>query len=134
MRISDWSSDVCSSDLFLFATTRAQLDFLRFPLGGMPKPEARRIAAEMGLPVAEKPDSQDICFVPEGRYAAIVEKLRPGAAEPGERSEERRVGEECVSTCRSRCSPYHSKKKTLHLNALSLSISSTCVQSNKPSN
>src|SRR3546814_5062216 len=84
MRISDWSSDVCSSDLFLFATTRAQLDFLRFPLGGMPKPEARRIAAEMGLPVAEKPDSQDICFVPEGRYAAIVEKLRPGAAEPGE--------------------------------------------------
>jgi tRNA-specific 2-thiouridylase len=69
---------------FLFATTRAQLDFLRFPLGGMPKPAVRALAAEFGLKVAEKPDSQDICFVPQGKYQAIVEKLRPGAIEPGE--------------------------------------------------
>jgi tRNA-specific 2-thiouridylase len=69
---------------FLFATTRAQLDYLRFPLGGMEKSEVRRIAAELGLPVADKPDSQDICFVPEGRYTQVVEKLRPGASEPGE--------------------------------------------------
>ena len=69
---------------FLFATTRAQLDFLRFPLGNLPKAETRAIAARLGLPVAVKPDSQDICFVPEGRYASLVEKLRPGAAEPGE--------------------------------------------------
>ena len=69
---------------FLFATTRAQLNFLRFPLGGMHKPEVRRLAQEMGLAVAEKPDSQDICFVPQGRYASIVEKLRPGAADPGD--------------------------------------------------
>jgi tRNA-specific 2-thiouridylase len=63
---------------FLFATTRAQLDFLRFPLGGMKKPAVRALAAEFGLATAEKPDSQDICFVPSGRYAAVVEKLRPG--------------------------------------------------------
>jgi tRNA-uridine 2-sulfurtransferase len=69
---------------FLFATTRAQLDFLRFPLGTLPKAETRAIAARLGLPVAVKPDSQDICFVPEGRYASLVEKLRPGAAGPGE--------------------------------------------------
>ncbi|MET4698394.1 tRNA-specific 2-thiouridylase [Constrictibacter sp. MBR-5] len=69
---------------FLFATTREQLDFLRFPLGGMEKPEVRRLAQAFDLPVAEKPDSQDICFVPQGRYAAVVEKLRPGAAEPGD--------------------------------------------------
>ncbi|MGE0410157.1 MAG: tRNA 2-thiouridine(34) synthase MnmA [Amphiplicatus sp.] len=69
---------------FLFSTTRAQLDFLRFPLGDMPKDEVRRIASDLGLVVAEKPDSQDICFVPQGRYAAVVERLRPGAAEPGE--------------------------------------------------
>ncbi len=69
---------------FLFATTRAQLDFLRFPLGGLPKSEVRRMAGERGLLVADKPDSQDICFVPEGRYAALVERLRPGAAEAGE--------------------------------------------------
>ena len=69
---------------FLFATTREQLDFLRFPLGGLPKAETRAIAGRLGLPVAAKPDSQDICFVPQGRYAAVVEKLRPGAAEPGE--------------------------------------------------
>ena len=69
---------------FLFATTRDQLDYLRFPLGDMPKEEVRRIAGELGLVVADKPDSQDICFVPEGKYASVVERLRPGAAEPGE--------------------------------------------------
>ena len=69
---------------FLFATTPAQLDFLMFPLGGKTKPEIRALAAEFDLPVAEKPDSQDICFVPQGRYASVVERLQPGAAEPGE--------------------------------------------------
>lgn len=69
---------------FLFATTRAQLDFLRFPLGGLPKSETRALAAEFGLAVAEKPDSQDICFVPTGKYAGVVAKLRPGAIDPGE--------------------------------------------------
>jgi tRNA-specific 2-thiouridylase len=69
---------------FLFATTREQLDFLRFPLGGMNKPEVRALAAELGLAVADKPDSQDICFVPFGGYAKVIEKLRPGAGRPGE--------------------------------------------------
>jgi tRNA-specific 2-thiouridylase len=69
---------------FLFATTRTQLDFLRFPLGGLAKHETRALAARFGLAVAAKPDSQDICFVPEGRYTRIVERLRPDAAEPGE--------------------------------------------------
>ncbi|MBA2920781.1 tRNA 2-thiouridine(34) synthase MnmA [Sphingomonas sp. MAH-20] len=69
---------------FLFATTRDQLDFLRFPLGGMPKPEVRAIAAELGLGVAAKPDSQDICFVPDGDYARLVKKLRPEAETEGE--------------------------------------------------
>ncbi len=69
---------------FLFATTREQLDFLRFPLGGMAKPDVRRAAAALGLAVAAKPDSQDICFVPDGKYADIVEKLRPDAKQPGE--------------------------------------------------
>ena len=69
---------------FLFATTQQQLDFLRFPLGGLPKSETRRLAEELGLPVADKPDSQDICFVPNGSYARVVEKLRPGALDPGE--------------------------------------------------
>jgi tRNA-specific 2-thiouridylase len=69
---------------FLFATTQEQLDFLRFPLGGLRKEETRHHAARLGLPVAEKPDSQDICFVPTGSYARIVEKLRPGALSPGE--------------------------------------------------
>ncbi len=69
---------------FLFATTREQLDFLRFPLGGLPKPQVRALAAELGLRVAAKPDSQDICFVPSGKYQSVVEKLRPGAIEPGE--------------------------------------------------
>ncbi|MEO1532962.1 MAG: tRNA 2-thiouridine(34) synthase MnmA [Pseudomonadota bacterium] len=70
---------------FLFATTRAQLDYLRFPLGHLAsKAETRALAAKHGLPVADKPDSQDICFVPNGNYAAVIEKLRPGAAEPGD--------------------------------------------------
>jgi tRNA-uridine 2-sulfurtransferase len=68
---------------FLFATTREQLDFLRFPLGDKPKSDVRALAMELGLRVAEKPDSQDICFVPQGKYQAVVEKLRPGAIEPG---------------------------------------------------
>ena len=69
---------------FLFATTREQLDYLRFPLGGMPKPEVRAIAREMGLAVAMKPDSQDICFVPNGDYASVVRKVRPEAETGGE--------------------------------------------------
>ncbi|MEM9494672.1 MAG: tRNA 2-thiouridine(34) synthase MnmA [Pseudomonadota bacterium] len=69
---------------FLFSTTREQLDFLRFPLGDMAKEEVRRIAEALGLAVAHKPDSQDICFVPEGKYASVVERLRPGASAPGE--------------------------------------------------
>ena len=69
---------------FLFATTPEQLDFLRFPLGALPKSETRRLAEELELPVADKPDSQDICFVPGGSYARVVEKLRPGALDPGE--------------------------------------------------
>jgi len=69
---------------FLFATTPAQLDYLRFPLGAGGKDATRAAAARLGLAVAEKPDSQDICFVPEGRYAALVERLRPDAAEGGE--------------------------------------------------
>jgi tRNA-uridine 2-sulfurtransferase len=69
---------------FLFATTRAQLDFLRFPLGGLPKPAVRAVAAEMDLAVADKPDSQDICFVPEGRYTTVIDRLRPGAVGEGE--------------------------------------------------
>jgi tRNA-uridine 2-sulfurtransferase len=68
---------------FLFATTKDQLDYLRFPLGGMPKPEVRKIAQEMGLVVAMKPDSQDICFVPDGDYASVVRKVRPEAESDG---------------------------------------------------
>ena len=68
---------------FLFATTEEQLSFLRFPLGGLPKDEVRRIAGEFGLRVAAKPDSQDICFVPDGDYARIVRSLRPEGARPG---------------------------------------------------
>jgi tRNA-specific 2-thiouridylase len=69
---------------FLFATTHEQLAFLRFPLGGMRKDDVRRAAAALGLQVAAKPDSQDICFVPAGKYSDIVEKLRPGAAGAGD--------------------------------------------------
>jgi tRNA-specific 2-thiouridylase len=69
---------------FLFATTREQLDFLRFPLGGMSKAETRALAERFNLPVAQKPDSQDICFVPNGDYASVVSRLRPGAIDPGD--------------------------------------------------
>ena len=70
---------------FLFSTTPEQLDYLRFPLGHLAsKAETRALAARYGLAVADKPDSQDICFVPNGNYAAVIEKLRPGAADPGE--------------------------------------------------
>jgi len=70
---------------FLFSTTPEQLDYLRFPLGHLTsKAETRALARKYSLPVADKPDSQDICFVPNGSYAAVIEKLRPGSAEPGE--------------------------------------------------
>ena len=69
---------------FLFATTDDQLDYLRFPLGHLEKDQTRELAAAMGLVVAAKPDSQDICFVPDGDYASVVEKVRPGASRPGE--------------------------------------------------
>ncbi len=69
---------------FLFKTTREQLARLRFPLGDLAKAQVRALAQEFGLSVAEKPDSQDICFVPEGNYARVVERLKPGSAEPGE--------------------------------------------------
>lgn len=69
---------------FLFATTAEQLDFLRFPLGGMSKPEVRALAERFNLQVADKPDSQDICFVPNGKYADVIAKIRPNAAVPGD--------------------------------------------------
>jgi tRNA-uridine 2-sulfurtransferase len=69
---------------FLFATTQEQLDLLRFPLGDMTKPQTRELARRFGLSVAEKHDSQDICFVPTGRYSDVIERLKPGAAQPGE--------------------------------------------------
>src|SRR3954465_5156721 len=72
---------------FLYGTTRDQLDFLRFPLGDLPKDEVRRIAAEVGLEVAAKPDSQDICFVPDGDYASLVKRVRPETEAPGESGE-----------------------------------------------
>lgn len=80
-RAADLSRD---QSYFLFATTQEQLDFLRFPLGHLKsKDETRALAARYGLTVADKPDSQDICFVPSGGYAKVIEKLRPGALEPG---------------------------------------------------
>jgi tRNA-specific 2-thiouridylase len=69
---------------FLFATTQDQLDFLRFPLGGMSKPAVRELAREFGLEIAEKHDSQDICFVPQGKYADIIRKMHPEALAQGE--------------------------------------------------
>ncbi|MCB2079433.1 MAG: tRNA 2-thiouridine(34) synthase MnmA, partial [Novosphingobium sp.] len=80
-RAADASRD---QSYFLFATTREQLDFLRFPLGDLPKTAVRELADRFNLPVAAKPDSQDICFVPEGSYAKVVEKLRPGAGRGGD--------------------------------------------------
>ncbi len=69
---------------FLFATTRDQLALLRFPLGALPKPEVRALAHEFGLAIADKADSQDICFVPAGHYSEMIERLMPGAAEAGD--------------------------------------------------
>lgn len=69
---------------FLFATTKSQLEYTRFPLGNYTKLEIRKLAQKYGLPVADKPDSQDICFVPDGSYAKVVEKLRPGALDSGD--------------------------------------------------
>jgi tRNA-specific 2-thiouridylase len=69
---------------FMFATTKEQLEMLRFPLGDMTKVETRQAAERLGLPVADKPDSQDICFVPTGRYAEVIERLKPEAMRPGE--------------------------------------------------
>jgi tRNA-uridine 2-sulfurtransferase len=90
-RLADGSRAlICAADsdrdqsYFLFATTREQLDYLRFPLGDMTKPEVRELARRFGLEVADKHDSQDICFVPTGRYTDIIGRLRPNAMEPGE--------------------------------------------------
>ena len=90
-RLADGSRAlVCAADAdrdqsyFLFATTREQLDFLRFPLGDMTKPQTRELARRFGLAVADKQDSQDICFVPTGRYTDIIGRLRPNAVEPGD--------------------------------------------------
>ena len=69
---------------FLFATTRAQLDYLRFPLADLEKPQVRGVAASLGLRIAAKPDSQDICFVPSGDYRTLINRLRPQGQEPGE--------------------------------------------------
>ena len=80
-RAADPSRD---QSYFLYATTLEQLSLLRFPLGGMPKADTRQLAHEFGLEVADKPDSQDICFVPNGRYAEIIERLRPEAIRPGD--------------------------------------------------
>ena len=80
-RAADASRD---QSYFLFATTRDQLDYIRFPLGDLPKTQVRALADHFALPVATKPDSQDICFVPEGSYASVVEKLRPGSGRGGE--------------------------------------------------
>jgi len=79
-KASDLTKD---QSYFLFATTLEQLEYLRFPLGSLSKDATRDLAASLDLPVASKPDSQDICFVPDGDYAGIIEKLRPGASEPG---------------------------------------------------
>lgn len=80
MRGRDQTKD---QSYFLFATTQEQLDFLRFPLGDMTKTETRALAEKYGLSVSDKPDSQDICFVPNGDYAAVIQKLRPEAVAPG---------------------------------------------------
>ncbi len=80
-RAADASRD---QSYFLFATTKEQLDYVRFPLGDLPKTQVRALADYFALPVAAKPDSQDICFVPEGSYAKVVEKLRPGSGRGGE--------------------------------------------------
>jgi tRNA-specific 2-thiouridylase len=80
-RASDAGRD---QSYFLFATTPRQLDYLRFPLGDLGKTQVRAVAAELGLGVGDKPDSQDICFVPEGRYTTVIDRLRPNAEAPGD--------------------------------------------------
>lgn len=80
-RAADQSRD---QSYFLFATTKAQLDYLRFPLAGIPKPQVRDIARQLGLKIASKPDSQDICFVPEGKYTTLINRLRPQGMEKGD--------------------------------------------------
>jgi tRNA-specific 2-thiouridylase len=77
-------NDIKDQSYFLFATTQEQLNFLRFPLGGMTKDETRAEAERLDLGVADKPDSQDICFVPNGNYAEVVKRIRPGSVVPGE--------------------------------------------------
>ena len=74
-----WNRSSKDQSYFLFATTKKQLDFVRFPLGSLTKDETRSVAKRYELNVADKPDSQDICFVPEGKYADVVRKLRPKA-------------------------------------------------------
>src|SRR3954462_15437568 len=90
-RLSDGSRGmVCAADAdrdqsyFLFATTAEQLDYLRFPLGDMSKPQTRELARQFNLSVADKQDSQDICFVPSGRYTDVIGRMKPDAMEPGE--------------------------------------------------
>ena len=78
------ADDSRDQSYFLFATTPEQLEYLRFPLGGLNKTETRKIAAELGLGVAEKPDSQDICFVADGKYSGVIARILPEAAEPGD--------------------------------------------------
>jgi len=80
-RAADPSRD---QSYFLFATTRAQLDYLRFPLADLPKPQVRGVAADVGLKIAAKPDSQDICFVPDGKYVTLIDRLRPQGRAPGQ--------------------------------------------------
>ncbi|PIZ33425.1 MAG: tRNA 2-thiouridine(34) synthase MnmA [Alphaproteobacteria bacterium CG_4_10_14_0_8_um_filter_37_21] len=80
-RAVDYNRD---QSYFLFTTTQEQLDYLRFPLGGIPKSETREHAKRFDLQIADKPDSQDICFVPNGNYVSVIEKLKPGALEPGD--------------------------------------------------
>ena len=79
-RAKDFSRD---QSYFLFSTTQEQLDFLRFPLGDIEKKETRNIAKKLNLNVAEKPDSQDICFVPNGDYSSVIKKFRPESFKPG---------------------------------------------------
>ena len=97
---------------FLYGTTREQLDFVRFPLGDLPKDEVRRIAAEIGLEVAAKPDSQDICFVPDGDYAGLVKRLRPGDRGAGRDRRPRRPRARHPSRRR----PFHRRPATRNRN------------------
>ena len=82
--VTEWAKDFSrDQSYFLFSTTQKQLDFLRFPLGDIEKTETRNIAKKLNLNVSEKPDSQDICFVPNGDYSTIIKKFRPESFKPG---------------------------------------------------